>query len=268
MSLLNLFNWIKESGDTPEQWDVMEIVTIYKQKGTKTMLKYYRGIFLALVVSKIFEGLIKNRINENLEKIDILQAGSRSNRGAPDNVFLMRASFDHHKYTKQPLYVTAYDYEQAFDSLWVEDCIMSLAKLKVSKEMLKLIYSLNRRAVVSVRTPHGLTREFETDPIVKQGTVLGSALCSSSTGEYCGENSGIKLGEATISSLLYVDDIIDLSTTMNECIQAHENALLFSMRKKLTLSGTKCFNMVLNQDQNNQPISMPIDSNKKVLVTD
>ena len=48
----------------------------------------------------------------------------------------------------------------------------------------------------------------------------------------------------------------------------HENALLFSMRKKLTLSGTKCFNMVLNQDQNNQPISLPIDSNKKVLVAD
>ena len=267
-SLLEMFNWIKESGETPEQWDVLKIATIYKQKGSKMMLKFYRGIFLALVVSKIFEGLIKERINKDLTNINILQAGSAQNRSAADNVFLLRASFDHHKHTKKPLFVTAYDYEQAFDSLWVEDCIVSLAKLNVSKEMLKLIYNLNKRALVSVNTPFGPTRQFETDPIVKQGTVLGSVLCSSSTGEYCDENTGIKLGEAEISSLLYVDDIIDLSQTLNDCIKAHKNALLFSLRKKLSLSGTKCFNMVLNQDNNNKPPILTIDEKKKVVNTE
>ena len=267
-SILDMFNWFKESCETPDQWDVMKVITIYKGKGCKTMLKYYRGIFLALVVSKIFEGLIKDRISRCLEDIHILQAGSRVNRGAPDNVFLLRACFDHHRHTKQPLYVTAYDYEQAFDSLWVEDCLVSLAKLKVSKEMLKLIYSLNKRALVSVQTPYGVTEEFETDPLVKQGTVLGSVLCSSSTGEYCGENQGIQLGEAKISSLLYVDDIIDLSTTLDDCIQAHENALRFSLRKKLTLSGTKCYNMVLNSNKADKPVQMAIDQTKYVVETE
>ena len=134
--------------------------------------------------------------------------------------------------------------------------------------MLKLIYNLNKRALVSVNTPFGPTRQFETDPIVKQGTVLGSVLCSSSTGEYCDENTGIKLGEAEISSLLYVDDIIDLSQTLNDCIKAHKNALLFSLRKKLSLSGTKCFNMVLNQDNNNKPPILTIDEKKKVVSTE
>ena len=237
-SILELFNWIKECGYTPEQWDVMKIVTIYKKKGSKKMLKHYRGIFLAL---KLFEGMVKGRISDNLVDVHILQAGAKSNRSPADNVFLMRAVADHHKHTKKPLYVTAYDYEQAFDSLWVEDCILSLAKLEVSKEMLKLIYSLNKKAIVTVQTPFGETRAFETDPIVKQGTVLGSVLCSSSTAEYCGENVGVKMGDTSISSLLFVDDIIDLSDSLEECIKAHAKALSFSKRKKLTLSGTKCY---------------------------
>ena len=38
-SILDMFNWIKESCETPDQWDVMKIITIYKGKGCKTMLK-------------------------------------------------------------------------------------------------------------------------------------------------------------------------------------------------------------------------------------
>ena len=264
-SLLEIFNWIKESGETPEQWDVMKIVTIYKQKGNKKMLKYYRGIFLALAVSKIFEGLIKKRIEDNLHKVNILQAGSRTNRGPPDNVFLLRACADHYKHTRTPLYITAYDYEQAFDSLWVEDCIMALSDVGVSKEMLKLIYSMNKKAKVTVQTPYGVTDEFETEPIVKQGTVLGSILCSTSTAEYCGESVGVTLGSLAISSLLYVDDIIDMTTSTWDCMSSHEKALLFTLRKKLLMSGTKCYNMIMNAKEENQPIEMVIDEIKKVL---
>ena len=144
-----------------------KIVVIYKQKGSKKELKNYRGIFLALIISKIFEGLIKTRINDQLKKVNILQAGSRELRGPQDNVFLLRGCVDHYVSEKKPLYVTAYDYEQAFDSLWVEDCILSLKDLDIDKEMLQLIYSLNKKADVVVKTPYGLTSQFTTDPIVK-----------------------------------------------------------------------------------------------------
>ena len=102
-----------------------------------------------------------------MEKIDLLQAGSRKNRSAADNTYLLRGSVDHHKFTKKPLFITAYDFETAFDSLWLEDCILSLQKLGVEKEMLQLIYNLNKRAKVMVKTPFGDTTSFDTDPIVK-----------------------------------------------------------------------------------------------------
>ena len=266
-SLLLLCNKVKESKEIPEQWDLVKIVTIYKQKGSKKSLKYYRGIFLAIIISKIFEKLVKNRIEDKLERISILQAGSRKKRGPPDNVFLFRGVMDHFKFTKRTLYVTAYDFEQAFDSMWLEDSILSLKDIGVEKEYLQLIYNLNRRASVSIQTPFGPTPVFQTDPIVKQGTVLGPNLCSSSTAEYCGQNIGVCVGSAIISSLLYVDDIIDLSSSKEDYLAAHLNALLFTKRKKLTLSGTKCYTMILNKQTKDGKIPiLIIDDEKNVIL--
>ena len=176
-AVLHLLNHVKETKQIPEQWNLMKIITIYKQKGCKKMLKYYRGIFLAITISKIFESLIKGRIDPNLQKINLLQAGSRNDRSAGDNVFLLRGCVDHHVANKKSLYITAYDYEQAFDSLWVEKCILALKNLGVSKEMLQLIYNLNKKAKVVIKTPYGMTEAFETEPVVKQGTVYWVQLC-------------------------------------------------------------------------------------------
>ncbi len=247
-ALLNVINLVKTSRDIPDQWNLMKIVAIYKQKGCKKMLRYYRGIFLAIVISKLFESLIKSRIEPALNNINLLQAGSRTNRRGADNVFLLRGCVDHYVANKRPLYITAYDYEQAFDSLWMENCILALKNLGVSKEMLQLIYNLNKKAIVTVKTPYGMTEPFETEPVVKQGTVLGSALCSSSTGEYCGINTGVEVGNMTVSSLLYVDDVIDLSSNVKDRERYHEHAVIFSRQNNLSLSGTKCYGMAMNCD--------------------
>ena len=263
-ALLSILNQIKTSRETPEQWNYLKIVTIYKNKGSKKVLKYYRGIFLALVVSKIFESLIKGRIEPEVKKIHLLQAGSRAGRRGADNLFLVRGCVDHHIATNQTLYMTAYDYEQAFDSLWVEKCILALKNLGVEKEMCQLIYSLNQKAKVVVKTPYGQTTSFTTEPIVKQGTVLGSILCSNSTGEYCGRNEGVVVGDMLLSSLLYVDDVLDLNETEKKRREAHNEAVIFSKENNLRLSGTKCYCMAIN-NKRELPESLPIDANTSVV---
>ena len=264
-SLLTVFNKVKTTRETPEQWNLVRIATLYKKKGSKKELKNYRGIFLTVVISKIFENLLKERIESKLKQVNLLQAGSRKNRSGPDNVFLLRACVDHFKFTKKPLFLTAYDFEQAFDSLWLEDCILSMKNLGVEKEYLQLIYNLNKSATVTVLTPYGETSAFQTDPIVKQGTILGPSLCSSSTGEYCDINPGVCIGNLIISSLLFVDDIVDLSSSVEDCKVAHSNALHFAKRKKLTYSGTKCFSMVLNGKNKVEAPNLEIDKVKKVI---
>ena len=140
------------------------------------------------IITKIFENLIKGRMIEQLKKVDLHQAGSRSERGPPDNLFLLYACRDHHIYKGKPLYVTAYDFEQAFDSLWLQDCLMAMIRLGILLDILQLVYQLNREAKIRVKTPFGLTEESIVKDIVEQGTVLGATLCSVSTAEYCNVN--------------------------------------------------------------------------------
>ena len=142
--LLKLFNKIKETKVIPDQWNLVHITTIYKNKGSKKELVNYRGIFLTIVVKMIFENLIKERMKEHLEKVNKHQGGSRTERSPPDNLFLLYACIDHQKYKNKPVYVTAYDFEQAFDALWLQDCILSLHKIGVPTDILHLIYNLNK----------------------------------------------------------------------------------------------------------------------------
>ena len=115
-------------------------------------LEKYRGIFMTVMVAKVFERLLQNRMKPQLDKISLFQAGSRSGRGPSDNLFLLRGCIDHSKYMNKCLYITSYDFRQAFDSLWMQDCIFGLKKLGVQNYILQLIYELNKKSIVQVKT--------------------------------------------------------------------------------------------------------------------
>ena len=244
--LLAIFNVIRVSKVIPEQWNNVLISLIYKNKGSKKELVNYRGIFLTVIVSKVFESLIKKRISDNLAKVDLNQAGSRTNRSPADNTFLLRGCIDHQKYIGGCLYITAYDFEQAFDSLWLQDCILSLKSLNVPDYILQLIHNLNQKADVVIKTPHGRTKPLTVYDIVKQGGVLGSPMCSASTAEYCGCNKGVCVGTAVVSSLAFVDDMLDVSLSGSDTQLSHGNSVAFSFKKKMNHKAKKCKSLLTN----------------------
>ena len=71
-----MFNAIKQEQVTPPQWEKVKITPIYKNKGSERKLVNQRGIFLSVVISKMFERLIKERISEFTNKISVWQAGA------------------------------------------------------------------------------------------------------------------------------------------------------------------------------------------------
>lgn len=243
--LLHIFNTIKETKRIPDMWYEVLIVLVFKNKGSHDELVNYRGIFLTLTVTKIFERMLQTRMLPSISKTSYFQSGSRPGRSVADNLFLLRSAIDHSRYLKRPLYLTTYDYEQAFDGLWLQDSILTLHRLGVESYILQLIYNLNKRANVKVRTPYGMTEEAEIQELVKQGGVLGPILCSSSTAEYCETNKGCQIGTSVVASLAHVDDIADISMNCDDAEAAHQHAISFSNRKKLTLSVKKCESMVI-----------------------
>ncbi len=152
-SLLQVLNIIKTTHIIPEEWRNVLITMIYKNKGSRLDLEKYRGIFLTVIVSKLFERLLQARMKDSLQKVSLFQAGSRPGKGPPDQLYLLRSAVDHSKYMNNPIYITAYDFRQAFDSLWLQDCILVLKRLGVENSILKLIYEMNKTTIVQVKTP-------------------------------------------------------------------------------------------------------------------
>ena len=162
--------------------------------------------------------------------------------------------------------MTAYDFEQAFDSLWLQDCVLSLQKIGVPVDILHLIYNLNKNAKITVNTPYGITHPSLLNDVVEQGTVLGPILCSTSTAEYCESNIGVAVHNSVVSSLLWVDDALDLSLSSTNAEISHENALFFGRKKKLTYSRKKCNSMVINGRKKDIPPNLYIEDIKMEIV--
>ena len=126
-SFVTMLNMIKKKWQVPSRWAEMYICTLYKQKGSWKELENHRGIFIVVIVSIIFEKVLKNRITPILrENMTKFQTSGTKGKGVVDNLFIMRALISNSLYVNQPLFLTFYDIEKCFDSLWLEDCINSL----------------------------------------------------------------------------------------------------------------------------------------------
>ena len=59
------------------------------------------------------------------------------------------------------------DAVQCFGKLWLQDCIIELAKLGYNKDYLEILYKLNETAQVKINTPYGDTENVEIKEVVK-----------------------------------------------------------------------------------------------------
>ena len=246
---LNVMNYIKNAKTNPLQWEDVLITTLYKNKGLMKLLVNYRGIFLKQILSKIYEKMIINRTEDNIKNVDKSQAGARSNRSTADQTFLLRGSIDHCKYLNKVLYIVLYDFTQCFDSLWLEDCIISLWNIGIQDETLSSIMSFNKNCNIVVKTPVGRTEEFHVPMIVQQGSVSGGILCSVSTAEVNQENcsGGVQIGPLNIRNLTYMDDIAAGNTIVRKTYSSHQQVLWFADKKRMGLNGPKCVILPVNK---------------------
>ena len=247
-SIIEIFNLIKADNEMPHQWTQVQVSTMYKNKGSKKRLVNQRGIFLKQIMSKMYEKLNMNRAAESMKSIDKCQAGGTENRSTADQTFLLRAATDHAKYLDQPLFITLYDYSQCFDSLWLSDCLLSLIKIGVEKEVVSILKTLNDTCNIVVKTPDGLTEEFKIPSIVQQGSVSGGALCVASLAEVLQEDLGMgyQIGDAILKALAFVDDIATISRDHINAYKAHKSVVWFSSKKRLILNALKCVLLCIN----------------------
>ena len=123
--------------------------------------------------------------------------------------------------------IQIYDIIQAFDALWLDDCLNDIYDaLPVDKrdDKLALLYEINKHNKVAVNTAVGQTERVDIHKVVTQGGTWGSLLCSnhidtigrrcSDTGEYMYKYKG----HVEVMPLAMVDDLLGIAACGHESV--------------------------------------------------
>ena len=277
LSLLRLFNGIKEEGVFPDLLRKCNITAIHK-KGSKMDIDNERGIFICSVLRSILMKMIyKDKydiIDKNMSDSNI---GARKKKNIRNHIFVLN-SIIHDVLSskdKKPIDIEVMDYRQMFDSENLRECIRHLFEADVNDDTLCILYEANKKSFIAVNTSNGLSRREETGENVMQGETLApliSSLLVDSFGKECiktDKHLYLYKDKVKVPPLAQTDDLI----TISECgyktpkINAFMNSR--TNMTKLYWGADKCKKMHVGKKKNDVLCNtLCVDGWKEVITID
>jgi len=212
--LTRVFNILYDAEVWPEEWE-LGIITPVLKNGKATSLANYRNITVLSVVSKLFEMILNTRMTRWTEmgkKISDEQGGFRPGRGTPDQLFLLSEIWSERRERKVRTVTAFIDVEKAYDRVWREGLWTKLNELGMKGKMWRMIQAMYDRVRRKVKINDRMTREFEVEVGVAQGSVLSPLLYScfidGIVKKLKDKDLGIEIAGEKVAILLYADDIV------------------------------------------------------------
>ena len=169
---------ILDQGHTPKLLKTSIISPIFK-KGNQGLAENYRPVALTSHVSKVFEKVVRRKIQKHLEDHNLFncnQHGFRAGRSCLSQLLAHTERLLHHMEEGQNVDVIYLDFSKAFDRV---DHTILLHKMKmngIDGKLLKWIQSFLTGRSQQVSVNHILSEESEVISGVPQGSVLGPLL--------------------------------------------------------------------------------------------
>ena len=258
-NLLDMINFFSEKEQIPEELYEIYIKSIYKGKGDSGNLENQRGIFLSSTILKIKEKMILNRAEPIIETgMSRYQAGGRKNYSIKDQVFIVRSIISKHKYFKQNLIMEFIDLRKAFDKMVLKNVMQNLWEIGVKGRIWRIIYCINKKATIKIKSSLGTTDEFIIGDILKQGSVLAANLAALHTDTVCKrfENTGLGVGygEEIIPLLLYQDDIVKFDNKIENMQKSNIILEVFQNENRMEYHPSK--SVLMTNIKNQEPIKL------------
>ena len=126
---------------------------------------------------------------------------------------------------------------------------------------------MNEQTQIEIKTPFGVSPQFSCPMIVKQGAVLSTNLCGSTTGQLMDkldtvDDSGATIGSATVRGVMFVDDTTTTNRNPVGSEKSNRAVQFFSHTKRLQLNIPKCVQLIVNLNRSEVPPSLTIDNNE------
>ena len=203
----------------------------FPQKGDLGLAKNYQGITLTSIAAKIYNALLRNRIEPKIDNIlRKNQNGFRKNRSTTSQMLTIRRILEGVQAKILQATILFVDFTKAFDSIHRGKMEQILLAYALPKETIAAITILYRNTKVKVRSPDGDTEYFDIVAGALQGDTLVPYLFIICL-DYVLRTSIDKLREngfkltkkrsrrystTTINNANYADDIVILANTPNQ----------------------------------------------------
>ena len=250
----DLINMIWRSGEFPSDWRDGNIIPLFK-KGSKKEAANYRPITLLNTMAKIYEAVILERLNCEVDErklLDDYQAGFRNGRSTTTNVMIITEVIRERKANKKTTQLAYLDISGAYDSVSRLGLRNVLAEAQVGVRMHKALTSWLKTSTRRVVSTGDKSRDFEVNHGVPQGSVLSPLLFNlylDKVMKQAGmEGKGVnypvneckEMQQIRIAYLAYADDVVLMAESPND-LQRMVTAVNTTMRKWcLHLSPAKC----------------------------
>ena len=203
--LLDFFQKCWDSGQIPSAWKEAVVVAIPKAGKPPQAPSSYRPIALTAHLGKVYERLVKNRLEYHLEKHGIIprcQAGFRKGRRCMEHVARLTGDVKKAMTNKHSVLATFFDIKRAFDTVWHAKLLDKLSKIGVAGRLHRFIQTFLEGRKITVRVGDSLSDEHILDMGVPQGSVIAPTLFSIML-----HDIEAKVGNPRISMSLYADDL-------------------------------------------------------------
>ena len=149
----------------------------FHKKGDLRLAKNYRGITLTSITAKIYNALLRNRIEPKIDNIlRKNENGFRRNRSTTSQILTIRRILEGVRAKNLLATLLFVDFTKAFDSILWGKMEQILLAYGLPKETIAAITILHRNTKVKVRSPDGDTEYFDIVAGVLQGDTLAPYL--------------------------------------------------------------------------------------------
>ena len=202
--LLALYRRCWEEGVIPAGWKHAIVTPVPKPGKPRNQPSSYRPISLTSHMGKIYESILKSRLEHHCERSGVLprcQAGFRKGRGVSDHLVKLgshvRKALARHKL----LFAFFFDIKRAYDTVWHRRLLEKIQKLGLSGRIYNFIKTFlqNRTFLVRWRGTESTSRGLQMG--VPQGSVIAPLLFNL----ILHDTHKIKLEQGTIT--LFADDL-------------------------------------------------------------
>ena len=171
--LETLFSKVWEYETVPGDW-TKGIVVIVPKKGDTSICSNNRVITLRSTVSKLYQIIILQRLNERLEQLlrDI-QCGFRKNRSCVDQIYTLRTIIHSCLEYHIPLYINFVDFKAAFDSVNREYIWKAFEHYRLPGKYICIFKAFFNGTVSAVRHNNELSSWFDVSSGTGQGDIQG-----------------------------------------------------------------------------------------------